>query len=237
VFGFRLAEFVDLSLMSSQLARTTALLAEPPDATVVHTVVLDADGRILGYVGLLGTRDVLPRRLDDPGRSRFPVEGAHDVDLLSPFAGGGLTTREVFEIKRFVRAGDVPPGPAHERVPWHLILALGRSVLPMGRPLMIGDSRANGALRHLRLIGFDPLVVPGTKPELPRTSLMWSSYLLPVPAIPFAGVVPANLAAYLDTIEQGLAAEHDENWQRRLIARLSALRRAPNAERAEGKTE
>ncbi|MEV4706705.1 hypothetical protein [Actinoplanes sp. NPDC049316] len=231
VFGFRLAEFVDLSLMSSQLARETALLAEPPDATVAHTVVLDGEGRILGYVGLLRSRDVLPRRLDDPGRSRYPVEVAHDVDLLTPFAGNGLTTQEVFEIKRFVRAGDVPSGRTRERVPWHLILALGRSVQPMGRPLMIGDSRENGALRHLRLIGFDPLVVPDTKPVLPRTSLMWCSYLLPSPAIPFAAVVPADLGAYLDAIEDGLAGEHDENWQRRMIARLSALRRERAADR------
>jgi hypothetical protein len=236
VFGFRLAEFVDLALMSTELARQTALLAEPPDATVVHTVVLGADGRILGYVGLLGSRDVLPRRLDDPNRFRYPVEVAHDVDLLTPFAGSGLTTHEVFEIKRFVRAGNVPPGRISERVPWHLILAMGRSVLPMGFPLMIGDSRANGALRHLRLIGFEPLVVPGTKPALPRTSLMWSSYLLPVPAIPFAGLVPRSMPAWLDAIEQSLATEHDENWQRRLIARLSALRRERTAESREGET-
>ncbi|GAA2624230.1 hypothetical protein [Paractinoplanes durhamensis] len=230
VFGFRLAEFVDLSMMDSRLARRTALLAEPPDATVVHTVVLDADGRILGYVGLLGSRDLLPRRLDDPRRTRYPVEVAHGVDLLTPFAGTGLTTQQVFEIKRFCRAGDVPPGRTSERVPWHLILALGRTTQAMGRPLMIGDSRENGALRHLRLIGFDPLVIPGTKPELPRTSLMWESYMVPQPAIPFAGVVPADLAGYLDAIEDGLGAGHDENWQRRTIARLSAVRRQRKAE-------
>lgn len=225
VFGFRLAEFVGLSMMSSTLARRTALLAEPPDATVVHTVVLDGDGRILGYVGLLGSGDLLPRRLDDPGRRRYPVEIAHGVDLLTPFAGTGLTTQEVFEIKRFCRAGDLPPGRTSQRVPWHLILALGRATQAMGRPLMIGDSRENGALKHLRLIGFDPLVVPGTRPELPRTSLMWESYTVPQPAIPFAGMVPADLANYLDAVEERLGAGHDENWQRRTIARLSAVRR------------
>ncbi|WP_262282179.1 hypothetical protein [Micromonospora sp. MA102] len=225
VFGFRLAEFIDLSMMSSQTARETALLAEPPDSTVVHTVCLDADGRILGYVGLLGSRDVLPRRLDDPARSRFPVEAAHGVDLLAPFAERGLTTQQVFEIKRFVRAGDVPAGQTRDRVPWHLIFALGRSVLAMGRPLLVGDSRENGALRHLRLIGFDPLVIPDTRPTLPRTSLMWSSYLVPVPAVPFASLVPEDLARSLDAIEDGLAGAHDESWQRRLMARLSANRR------------
>ncbi|SCL15244.1 hypothetical protein GA0070624_0662 [Micromonospora rhizosphaerae] len=225
VFGFRLAEFVDLAMMSSRLARETALLAEPPDATVVHTVCLDAEGRILGYVGLLGSRDVIPRRLDDPARSRYPVESAHGVDLLTPFADQAPTTHQVFEIKRFVRAGDVPAGQTRDRVPWHLILALGRSVLTMGRPLLIGDSRENGALRHLRLVGFDPLVIPDTKPALPRTSLMWSSYLVPDPAVPFASLVPDDLASYLDAIEEGLAGDHDPTWQRRLLARLSAVRR------------
>lgn len=225
VFGFRLAEFVDLSMMSSRLARETGLLAEPPDATVVHTVCLDADGRILGYVGLLGSCDVLPRRLDDAARNRYPVETAHRVDLLGPYADRGLTTHQVFEIKRFVRAGAVPPGEIHDRVPWHLILALGRAVQTMGRTLLIGDSRENGALRHLRLIGFDPLVIPGTRPQLPRTSLMWTSYLVPVPAVPFAGLTPDDFGVYLDTMAAGLTGGHEETWQRRLIARLSALSR------------
>lgn len=231
VFGFRLAEFVDLAMMSSRLARETALVAEPPDATVVHTVCLDAEGRILGYVGLLGSRDVLPRRLDDPARTRYPVEDAHGVDLLTPFADRGLSTHQAFEIKRFCRAGDLPVGRTRDRVPWHLILALGRSVQTMGPTLLIGDSRENGALRHLRLVGFDPLVIPGTRPALPRTSLMSSSYLVPAPAVPFASLLPDDLGDHLDAIEEGLASPHDEGWQRRLLARLSATRRArPRAE-------
>jgi hypothetical protein len=223
VFGFRLAEFLAVELMDPRLARELALFGEPPDGTAVHTVSLDADGRIVGYIGLLGSADAHGRPLSDPARARFPAESAHQVDLLSPFAGQVGCTHEVFEIKRFVRAGDLPPGRVRDRIPWHLMLALGHAGLVTGTVrLLIGDSREDGALRHLRLLGFDPLVFPETCPVLPQTSLMWLSYTRAARAIPFAGLVPANIPATLELISEALADPGEGDWQRQLAARLLA---------------
>ncbi len=221
VHRFRLAEFLRLGLMDAALARSRGMDCEPSDRTRLHTIAFDGTGRVVGYLALVATADACPLALDDPTRSAFPVEGAHDVDLVSRFAAPGLSTARVHEIKRFVRAGGLPVGAVRDRIPWHLILGLGRSVLAMGgEQLLVGDSREDGALRHFRLLGFDPLVLPDTRPHLPRTALMWPSYEGPTTARPFAGSLPADLGPTLDAIEALLGDPDSGDWQRRLLRTL-----------------
>ncbi|WP_239342274.1 hypothetical protein, partial [Frankia sp. CiP3] len=114
--------------------------------------------------------------------------------------------------------------------PWHLLLALGRTGLALGERvrLVVGDSRENGALRYVRLMGCDPVVVDGTRPCLPRTELMWPSYEQPLLAKPFAARIPADLAWYMDVVEAGLA-EGEPGWQRVLVGRIGAHRRGAGA--------
>lgn len=228
IMEFRLAEFLGLGMMSARLARRLNLSSEPvADARhSMHAVCLDETGRILGYLALLGASEPVPAGLGDPGRERFPVEHAHHVDLVTRFARTGLTTHDTWEIKRFVRASGLPRGHQRDRVPWHLIAALGlagRALDDVG--LIIGDSREDGALRHLRLIGFDPLVLPDTRPSLPRDYLMWPSYERPVTARPFASLVPPRVDAALSAIVTLLRRDSDDpGWQRTLLRELRALR-------------
>ncbi len=222
VYRFRLAEFLRIGLMDVGLARREAMQREPLDGSSVHALTFDAGGRLLGYLALVGSYDPVPLALDDPGRALFPVEVAHHVDLVSRFATPALDTHGVHEIKRFVRAGGIPPGTLRDRVPWHLILGLGRTVVALrNADLLIGDSREGGALRHFRLLGFDPLVLQDTVPSLPRTALMWPSYELETTARPFAGLLPDDVPERLDQIEASLARHVEEqDWQKRVILEL-----------------
>jgi hypothetical protein len=144
-----------------------------------------------------------------------------------------LTSHNAYEVKRFVRCRTLPRGAQSDRVPWHLILCLGRmgqqpAATGSGQDfrILLGDSREDGALRHFRLIGFDPFVVDDTHPALAHTELMWPSYEQPRLAKPFAAVVPAGLAGYLDVIESLLGQESQPDWQRAALLQLSGVRRA-----------
>lgn len=230
VLGFRLAQFLQLGWMDPDLALAGALYHEPvrssPGPATVHTVTLTRTGRIVGYVGLVGTTDPLPLPLDAAQRQLFPAEVAHNVDLLSDFAALERTTHRVYEIKRFVRASWLPRGVQRDRVPWHLMLAMGRSSLACGTApiqLVVGDSRENGALRHLRMLGVAPVVAAAARPQLPRTELMWPSYEQAEVARPFTAVVPDDVHRYLDVIEQAIAADPESNWRQQAVLDLLAV--------------
>ncbi|MFB6956609.1 hypothetical protein ACFCYB_06090 [Streptomyces sp. NPDC056309] len=232
ILGFRLAQYLKLGLISDELVYQEALFHEPATKphTVenLHTVTLDAaGGRIVGYIGLVCSLDEKTMPLDSPRRSRFPSESAHHVDLVSRFAAPDVSSHQVYEIKRFVRDVDMDRGEQRWRVPWHLILGLGSAVLAGGDEfrLLLGDSKEHGALRHFRLIGFDPVVIENTEPRLPPTELMWPSYTQEVNAKPFVAPVPDDLDACLRMIRAGLAAGSGRS-ERELAARLSARRRA-----------
>lgn len=234
VLGFRLAQFLQVGLIDPELIYRSAMFHEPlveatgPDT--IHTVTLTKTGQIVGYIGMVGSSDPEPMPIDTPGRGRFPVEVAHDVDLLSAFAAPGRTTHNVYEIKRFVRERAMPRGAQRDRVPWHLILAIGKVTLALGgeTQVVLGDSGARGALRHLRLMGIDLVVLEGTTPSLPRTELMWPSYEVPRERLakPFVGAIPSDFSDYLNVIEAGLRFVRDDEWQQRATARLFELRRA-----------
>ncbi len=233
VLGFRLAQFSTTDLVDVELVRELRMVHEPVVADVgvptVHVVTLTETGRLVGYVGLVGSDDPAPRALDDPDRARFPAEVAHDVDLLGPLAAPDRTTHGAWEIKRFVKDRAMARGPQRDRVPWHLIAAMGEVVLadPANR-VVLGDSSERGALRHLRLVGMDTTVVEGTMPSLPRTELMWPSYELPVErrAKPFAGLVTPAAGRAIATIEQALRLPPGSGWRRRATRMLLANRGA-----------
>jgi hypothetical protein len=231
VLGFRLAQFLQMGWMDPDLAYGRAMYHEPvtpqTGPETIHTVTLTGTGRIVGYLALVGGTDPVPLPLDSPGRALFPAEDAHHVDLLTGFAAPGRNTHQVYEVKRFIRDLSLAAGPVRDRVPWHLILCLGRTIVGAGEDIqvLVGDSRENGALRHLRMIGFDPVVVDDTAPSLPRTELMWPSYQQPKLAKPFAAEVPARLGAFMDLIESGLKLPHGPQWRHDALAPLVRLLR------------
>ena len=234
VLGFRLSQFLLTGLMDKELVYRNAIFHEPvvdaPGPDTIHTVTLTETGQIVGYIGLVRSLDPEPLPLESPQRELFPVEVAHDVELLTQYAAPGRTTHNVIEIKRFIRDRAMPKGAQRDRVPWHLILAIGRTKLSLGDELqvVVGDSGERGALRHLRLVGFDLDVVEGTKPSLPRTELMWPSYELPPERLakPFSGVIPDDFCDYMDALESGLVSVRDADWQQKAIARIVDLHKA-----------
>jgi hypothetical protein len=232
VMGFRLAQFIHLGWMDADIAYRRGLYHEPlstsPGPETIHTLTLTAEGRIAGYIGLVGSTDATAMALDAPDRGLFPAEDAHHVELLSGFAAPGRTTHHVYEIKRFVRDRFMARGPLADRVPWHLMLALGRVRDALGDDIQLicGDSRENGALRHLRLVGFDPLVIDDTRPSLPRDQLMWPSYEQAQLAKPFAAEIPADIEEVMHAIEGGLRLPCEAGWQRAAIGRFLAIRAA-----------
>jgi hypothetical protein len=233
VLGFRLAQFLQTGLMDPELAYRRGLDHEPLVQTTgpetIHTVTVTDAGQIVGYIGLVGSPDPEPLALDDPARGLFPAELAHRVELLSPYAASGRSSHNAYEVKRFVRDRSMPRGVQRDRVPWHLILAIGKVGLATPEiELVVGDSGERGALRHLRLVGFDLEVIEGSKPSLPRSELMWPSYELPTKRLakPFVGAVPRALADYMDAIECGLVELDAEASQREAVARLVEVHRS-----------
>lgn len=229
VMGFRLAKFLQIGMMDADLARRRALFCEPVShgagPETVHALTLTRAGQIVGYMALTGAADPTPTPFDSPRRIPFPAESAHRVDLLSRFAGPGLDSHGVREIKRLVRNPSMPAGRQADRVPWHLIYALGTSAIAMNVRYFVGDAREDGALKHLRLIGFDPLVIDDTKPRLERTELMWPSYENAVVAKPFVSRMPDDLQSYLDVIRTALEQGMDDGWQRSTLLSLRQVAR------------
>lgn len=231
VFGFRLAQFLQAGLIDPEIVYQESMSHESVEAGLgpdtIHTVSLTETGEIVGYIALTGSHDPHPRALDATDRCRFPAEAAHDVDLLSRYAAPTRTTHSVREIKRFVRSRALPRGAQRERVSWHLMLAIMKVGISVGDEIQVvlGDASEVGALRHLRVMGLDLVVVDGTTPWLPRTELMWPSYLASPDrrAKPFVAPVPPRLGEYAAALDAALAMDHDEEWQRNAILRVLEL--------------
>ncbi|BCL28599.1 hypothetical protein ACFFS2_30330 [Streptomyces aurantiacus] len=207
IMGFRLVQYLRLGWLSPQLVYERAVFREtaqhPQGVQNIHTVSLcTRTGRIRGYIGLGCSQDPLSMPLGHPDRGRFSTEAAHGIDLLSRFAADGTGTHQAFEIKRFVRDLNLPPGPGTERVSWHLLLGLGRAICQAGDRMrvLLGDAKENVAIRHFRLTGFDLQIDRGTTPRLPETDLMAPIYRQPVTAVPFVARVHADLGDYMDLI-------------------------------------
>jgi hypothetical protein len=155
------------------------------------------------------------------------------VDLLAARAAPGWTVHHVFEVKRFLRDQAMPPGPAATRVPWHVVLGFGRTLLRLGGPdrrvLVVGDAKERVAMRHLELMGLDLEVVHGTSPSLPRTDPNWPIYAQENLAKPFIGAIPPSYADDVRTIEEHLSYHPGEEPVRALISKLWQRRRAAAA--------
>jgi len=229
LLGFRLAKFLENGFMDPELALRHALYHEPVERRAgqetLHVVTMDSAGQIVGYAALYGAQDASPEPLDSPRRRPFPAEVAHSVDLLSRFAAPGLDSHHVYETKRMVRDPSMTSSSCGGRVPWHLILGLGITLLTREAGAVLGDARQGGALRHLRAVGFSPVVIDGTRPTLPRTELMWPSYRNPVVAKPFAALVPPRFGRVLQVIHDVLESEPEPRWQRTLLNELTEARR------------
>jgi hypothetical protein len=231
VFGFRLAQFLQAGLIDPEIVYRQSMFHESveagPGPDTIHTVSLTQTGQIVGYIALTGSPDRHPLPLDATDRCRFPAEAAHGVDLLSRYAAATRTTHSVREIKRFVRNHALPKGAQRERVPWHLVLAIMKVGASLGDEIQVvlGDASEAGALRHLRVMGLDLVVIDGTTPWLPRTELMWPSYLAPPErrAKPFVALVPSRLGEYAAALDGALAMDHDDEWQRNAILRVLEL--------------
>jgi hypothetical protein len=228
ILGFRLSEYLRRGMMSRDIVYEQALYHEPAPARSLvenlHTVTMDVKtGQILGYIGLASSPDPHPTPLDEPHRARFLVEQAHDVDLLAGFAHPGINTHQVFETKRFVRTESISSEETKAKVPWHLLLGIASAVVrSVDVRLIIGEATEEGALRHLRMLGFAPVVVDGTTPSLPSTELLWPMHDV-MKFKPFAAPVTERLAESVSIIRAGL---RNRSGLVRLVAELYANRRA-----------
>jgi hypothetical protein len=235
ILGFRLAQYLRLSWISAERVHRTAAyhepLPRPGGVESVHTVTLCArTGKVRGYVGLSCSADAESLPLDSPGRTPFPTEEAHGVDLLAGLARPGLGTHQVFEVKRFLRDQTMPRGVQHQLVPWHLMLSMGEAMLRLGDAVqvLLGDAKEHVALRHLRLSGFDLRVVEDTAPELPPSDPLAPIYRQEVLAKPFVAHVPSDLAWYRDVVRSYLDGTSSLTSYQELVALLASRRRTPN---------
>jgi hypothetical protein len=122
----------------------------------------------------------------------------------------------------------MPRGPQRSRVPWHLIAAIAKIAIEHDFVVVLGDSGEKGALRHLRLMGLDIAVVEDTQPSLPRSELMWPSYLVPAEdrAKPFVAPIEPLLTACFEVVDASLLLDRDSDWQAKAIERLVEVHRA-----------
>jgi hypothetical protein len=214
LFGFRLAQYLQLGWVSQPIVYRNALFHEPLRPAIgqddIHIVSLClATGRIRGYAALAGSRDPGPLPLDGPGRTRLSVEKDHKIDLMGPYAAEGWTTHQVYEAKRLLRDQTMPRGELGERVPWHVLMAWGRALMALEESLphvlVAGDAKESGSLRHVRRMGFRLDVVEGTSPGLPKTDLLWPIFVTDEQAKPFVGRLGPDFARRMDTISAFLA--------------------------------
>lgn len=240
IMGFRLVQYLRLGWISSQLVYQRAVFREtvthPVGVQNIHTISLcTRTGRIRGYISLACTADQLPLPLDHPRRYRFSTETAHRIDLLGQFAQPGLGTHQVFEIKRFVRDLGMTPGRTAERVPWHLLLGLGQTMVDLGDQVRVvfGDAKEHVALRHFRLTGFDLRVPRGTTPQLPATDLMAPIYHQDVVAVPFVAPVPTDLGDYMALIRGHLDGRPDLASLKDMVTSMNARKVASRRQAAQ----
>ncbi|MBA8826612.1 hypothetical protein FHX42_003991 [Saccharopolyspora lacisalsi] len=194
-----MAQYLEIGWASPEVVTTRALFTEPMRSLRrhdLHFVTLDEKtGEILGYITLAQNADPQPVSVrDHESRHRFPVEGAHEVDLFGAVdAPAELTTHEVYEIKRFVHACWLDDAQRRLQISLELILAVTRtleSCTPRIRAL-VGDAEASVALRHLLMMGLNVTSVTGTDPRLNRDNILYPTYATRDVVEPFYARVPA----------------------------------------------
>lgn len=211
--GFRLAQFLELGWVCPTAIANSGMFCEPttglrPDD--IHVVTLGTDGSILGSLSLTGPSDVTSVRVDDPARSRFPVESAYGIDLLGMAATWRpRTTDQVRELRRFVHRQSMTDRMQRFRVTLELLLA----VLAIGLDdpavsLIIGDVQESVALRHLKLAGFQIHLVDGARATVDAGHYLHPAYAKRHSAKPFiAEVDPVALQRRMGQFEQVLSSD------------------------------
>lgn len=196
--GFRLSQYLQLGWICEEHVYSSALFCEPvhtAHAEDVHVICMDAAGAILGYLCLTAADDGEPEDLLDPGRARFPVEEAHEINLFDHVAAQpGVRTDQVRELKRFVHARTLTDRQQRLRVTLELLYAMGRvlsTVEPSVRTL-VGDLEEHVALRHLLLAGLEVQIVEGTTPALAERDLLHHMYVARASVKPFVVHLPCD---------------------------------------------
>jgi hypothetical protein len=194
--GFRLAQYLRLGWVCEDVVYSSALFHEPVRnicADDVHILTMNGQGAILGYLSLSAAGDGEPERLSDPGRSLFPVERVHAVNLFDHVAAlPGVRTDQVREVKRFVHSRSLVDRQLRLRVTLELMYAMA-CVLATLRPAvrtLVGDLEENVALRHLLLSGLEVQIVEGTTPRLADRDLLHHAYVERASVKPFVAHLP-----------------------------------------------
>lgn len=211
--GFRLAQYLRVGYVSSEVTFRKALFCEPITslhANDWHALALDqSTGEILGYLELAGNGDSAPQPVRGASnRNPFPVEQAHRIDLFQAAAANhNLTTHTVWEAKRFVHNGNMKRKDLRLRVSLELLLAVTR-IIESSYPdilAIVGDAEANVALRHVTLLGLHAAVVTGTVPWLPEDDFAHPMYITREVVEPFYAEIPdlvevSRRAAIIDKV-------------------------------------
>jgi hypothetical protein len=214
--GFRLAQYLQLGWACEEALHRSAAFCEPLQSVHredVHVVTYSSrSGRILGYLSLTTSGDGGPRDLHDPGRTRFPVETAHRVDVFTSVpAPDGVRSDQVRELKRFVHSRTLTDKAQRLRVTLELLLGAGRTLLALEPAVrvLVGDVEEQVALRHLLLAGLDVHLIEDTQPWLPDDDLLHLAYTRRGEVKPFVARVPdrAELAGRIELLEATLASE------------------------------
>jgi hypothetical protein len=210
--GFRLAQYLHLGWVCEDVVYSSALFHEPVrnlSAEDVHILTMNGRGAILGYLSLSAAGDGEPEQLSDPGRSRFPVERVHGVNLFDHVAAlPGVRTDQVREVKRFVHSRSLRDKQQRLRVTLELLhgmAAVLATVEPAVRTL-VGDLEENVALRHLLLTGLEVQIVEGTTPRLADRDLLHHAYMERASVKPFVAHLPdqEEIAARVRLLQQTL---------------------------------
>lgn len=213
--SFRLEQYLRLGWACREVISSSALFCEPVrhlHGDDIHVATISADtGRILGYVGAVGSRDPEPVDPRTPGRAPFPVEVAHGVNLfdLVP-APAGVTTHQVRELKRFVHDRTLTDRTTRLRTTLELLSGAGEALLvtdPEVR-VFVGDVEEQVALHHLLLAGLDVQLIDGTTPGLPDTDLMHLMYVRRAVVKPFVAEAPdrVELRRRIDLLQSVLTS-------------------------------
>jgi hypothetical protein len=214
--GFRLAQYLQLGWACEETLHRSAWFCEPLQslhADDVHMLTYSTrTGRILGYLSLTTSGESAPHALLEPGRARFPVEEAHQINVFDRVAAPeGVRTDQVRELKRFVHSRTLTDKAQRLRVTLELLLGAGRTLLAVEPTVrvLIGDVEEEVALRHLLLAGLDVHLIDDTQPWLPDDDLLHLAYTRRGEVKPFVAHVPDSdeLRQRIELLEATLASE------------------------------
>lgn len=195
--GFRLAQYLKLGWICEDIIASRGMFCEPAHGgdDDLHMVTVSDSGDILGYLALVGNADAAGLALDDPCRSLFPVERAHDINLAEQITEPGVRSDQVRELKRFVHRRSMTDRRMRIRVTLELLLAAGNLVLNLpSTRFVVGDVEEHVALRHLVMVGLEVRLIEGTQPRLTAGDYLHPAYTKRGDVKPFLAEVPDRLA-------------------------------------------